>query len=111
MFRRLPLPAVVLAWQGPTADHPDAAPLSVAQALLSGGESSRLHQALVYRQRIAQAAAFQTDLHTDAGSLFAYAIAAVLIPVFVWRCTVARLPVLDLRLLRSRSYSAVMIAA
>ncbi len=72
----VPLPAVVLAWQGPTADHPDAAPLSVAQALLSGGESSRLHQALVYRQRVAQAAAFQTDLHTDAGSLFAYAIAA-----------------------------------
>ncbi|MBN8489737.1 MAG: insulinase family protein [Burkholderiales bacterium] len=72
----VPLPAVVAIWQGPRAGHPDVAPLSVAQALLSSGESSRLNQSLVYRQRIAQAAAFQADPHTDAGALFAYAIAA-----------------------------------
>lgn len=72
----VPLPAVVSIWQGPRAGHPDMAALSVAQALLSSGESSRLNQSLVYRQRIAQAAAFQADPHTDAGALFAYAIAA-----------------------------------
>lgn len=43
-------------------------------------------------------------------ALIAYAVAAVLIPVFVWRCTVARLPVLDLKLLRSRSFSAANVA-
>jgi zinc protease len=72
----VPLPAVLLTWQGPPSDHPDVAALEVAQALLAGGESSRLNQALVYRQRIAQAAGFQSDLHTDAGSVVAYAIAA-----------------------------------
>lgn len=72
----VPLPAALLIWQGPTAGHPDATPLAMAQALLAGGESSRLHQALVYRQRMAQTAGFGSDLHTDAGSLMAYAIAA-----------------------------------
>lgn len=72
----VPLPAVVAIWQGPKAGHPDVAALSVTQALLSSGESSRLNQSLVYRQRIAQAAAFQADPHTDAGAIFAYAIAA-----------------------------------
>lgn len=43
-------------------------------------------------------------------ALIAYAVAAVLIPVFVWRCTVARLPVLDLKLLRSRSFSTASVA-
>ncbi len=43
-------------------------------------------------------------------ALLAYATAAVLIPVFVWRCRVARLPVLDLALLRSRSFSTANAA-
>jgi len=72
----VPLPAVLLIWQGPRADHPDHAALNVAQALLASGEASRLNQALVYRQRIAQTAGFGAELHTDAGSIVAYAIAA-----------------------------------
>ncbi len=43
-------------------------------------------------------------------ALAAYAVAAVLIPVFVWRCNKARLPVLDLTLLRSRSFSSANVA-
>lgn len=43
-------------------------------------------------------------------ALIAYAIAAALIPVFIWRCTAARLPVLDLGLLRSRSFSTANVA-
>lgn len=72
----VPLPAAVVIWQGPTANHPDAAALSVASALLSGGDSARLNESLVYRQRIAQAVGFSADLHTDAGTVVAYAIAA-----------------------------------
>jgi len=43
-------------------------------------------------------------------ALIAYAIAGTLLPIFVWRCRVARLPVLDLSLLRSRSFSTANAA-
>ena len=72
----VPLPAVLLSWQGPKASDPDHAALNVAQALLAGGESSRLNQDLVYRQRVAQSAGFGAELHTDAGGIIAYAMAA-----------------------------------
>jgi zinc protease len=72
----VPLPAVAILWQGPRADAADAAALKVASALLAGGESSRLNQALVYRAQTAQSAGFYVDLNTDAGMLAAYAIAA-----------------------------------
>ena len=72
----VPLPAVALLWQGPPASHADAPALQVAQAMLSNGDSSRLNEALVYRQQSAQAAGFSADLYADAGLLLAYAIAA-----------------------------------
>lgn len=72
---RVPLPAVALIWKGPAARDEDAAALDIASALLAGGESSRMNQALVYRDRVAQAAGFQTHLNADAGMLVAYAIA------------------------------------
>jgi zinc protease len=72
----VPLPAVALLWQGPPASSPDAAALEIASALLSSGESSRMHDRLVYRARIAQAAGFTAQLHADAGMLAAYAIGA-----------------------------------
>lgn len=72
----VPLPAVALLWQGPKAADADAAPLQVAAALLSAGDSSRLNEALVYRAQAAQAAGFGADLFADAGMLTAYAIAA-----------------------------------
>jgi zinc protease len=72
----VPLPAVALLWQGPPAASRDAPALQIASSLLSSGESSRLHQSLVYRDRIAQAAGFAVDLHADAGMLAAYAIGA-----------------------------------
>jgi zinc protease len=73
---QVPLPAVLLLWQGPNAQHADGAALQVAQALLAAGESSRLNESLVYRQRIAQNAGFEASLYADAGTLIAYAIAA-----------------------------------
>lgn len=72
----VPLPAVLMIWQGPRAASLDAKALRVAQALLSGGESSRLNQALVYRRNIAQSAGFEAALYADAGLLIGYAIAA-----------------------------------
>lgn len=72
----VPLPAALQIWQGPSARHPDAPVWAVVQGLLAGGESSRLNQSLVYRQRVAQSAGFSAQLNTDAGYLMAYAIAA-----------------------------------
>lgn len=72
----VPLPAALQIWQGPRADSADAAALEVAEALLAAGDSSRLNESLVYRQRVAQSAGFSVQLNTDAGFLMAYAIAA-----------------------------------
>jgi len=72
----VPLPAVVMTWLAPPADHPDMAALEVAAALLAGGQSARLHQTLVYRNEIASDAGFYADFRVDTGLLVAYAIAA-----------------------------------
>jgi zinc protease len=73
---QVPLPAVVFTWLAPPVTSADAPALQVAAAVLAGGESSRLNQALVYQQRIATAAGFSADLRAGPGLLIAYAIAA-----------------------------------
>jgi zinc protease len=72
----VPLPALAVLWQGPRAGDADAPALSVASALLSQGESSRLNESLVYRAQIAQSAGFYADLNAEAGMLAAYVVAA-----------------------------------
>lgn len=73
---KVPLPAVALVWLAPPTTSDDAPALQVAAALLSGGESSRLNQALVYRDQIAGQAGFDADLRAGPGLLIASAIAA-----------------------------------
>nr|HET7858641.1 pitrilysin family protein [Caldimonas sp.] len=73
---QVPLPAVAITWLAPPTTSPDAPALQVAAAVLAAGESSRLNQSLVYRQRIATAAGFSADLRVGPGLLIAYAIAA-----------------------------------
>ena len=72
----VPLPAVAVAWLAPPLTSADAAALQVAAAVLAAGESSRLNQALVYRQRLAGQAGFEANLRDGPGLLIAYAIAA-----------------------------------
>jgi zinc protease len=72
----VPLPAVALVWRGPAAAHRDAAALQVAASLLAGGDSSRLHEAMVSGRRLARTAGFTADLRADAGTLVGWAIAA-----------------------------------
>ena len=72
----VPLPALALLWKGPPAAHADAPALAIASALLAGGESSRINEALVYRTQAAQSAGIAAELHADAGMVVAYAIAA-----------------------------------
>ncbi|MEO8081609.1 MAG: pitrilysin family protein [Caldimonas sp.] len=73
---RVPLPAVAYTWLAPTVRSADAPALQVAAAVLSAGDSSRLNQALVYRQQLTVQAGFDADLRAGPGLLIAYAIVA-----------------------------------
>ena len=72
----VPLPGVAITYLAPSSKSADNAVFKIAQAILSGGESSRLYQELVYKQQIAQEAEFSVDERTDKGLLIFYAIAA-----------------------------------
>lgn len=72
----VPLPAVGVIYPGVRADHPDAAALDVLQGILSRGESSRLHQALVYRSQLASNAGFGVGGNEEDGTITATAIVA-----------------------------------
>lgn len=50
----VPLPALAITWLAPSAADPDTPALSVLDAILSAGKSSRLYDSLVYDQKIAQ---------------------------------------------------------
>ncbi len=71
----VPLPAVAITWLAPPAGDADIPALKIAAALLGSGESSRLHQALVYRQQLASSVGFEADVRVDTGLLTAYAVA------------------------------------
>jgi len=65
----VPLPAVAITYLAPDSKSKDIAALKIAQAILAGGESSRLYQELVYKQQIAQEASFGVDERVDKGLL------------------------------------------
>ena len=73
---QVPLPAVALTWLAPPVTSPDSAGAAGRRRRARRGESSRLNQSLVYRQRIATQAGFNADLRVGPGLLIAYAIAA-----------------------------------
>jgi zinc protease len=116
---QVPLPAVALLWKGPPAAHPDAPALEIAAALLSAGDSSRLNEALVYRQRAAQAAGFSSDLYAQAGLLAGYAIAASGQPLArlesallaeIGRLAAGPLPAAELDKVRTQLLTAAVLA-
>ncbi|MGI8468360.1 MAG: M16 family metallopeptidase [Pyrinomonadaceae bacterium] len=61
----VPLPAVAITYLTPGGKDKDMAALQVAERILSGGESSRLYQSLVYQQQIAQEANFNVGENVD----------------------------------------------
>ncbi|MGQ0589903.1 MAG: M16 family metallopeptidase [Sphingosinicella sp.] len=69
-----PLPAVLISYPAPPSNDEDAAAMEVLDGILSTGQSSRLHQGLVYRDRIAASASSYVDLKRGRGVLAAYAI-------------------------------------
>ncbi|HMG46840.1 MAG TPA: pitrilysin family protein [Allosphingosinicella sp.] len=71
-----PLPAVLISYPVPPAADADSAAIEVLDGILSTGESSRLHQALVYRDQIAAQASSYVDSKQGRGNLAVYAILA-----------------------------------
>ena len=72
----VPLPAVAMTWLAPAAANPDAPALSVLDAILSAGKSSRLYDALVYDQKIAQSIFSSTSTNAQPGIFYVGAIMA-----------------------------------
>jgi zinc protease len=69
-----PLPAVVVAHPITYDGHPDSYPLHIASKLLSDGQSSRIHQRLVYGDGIALAAFGGGNIIEHPNLFFAVAI-------------------------------------
>jgi zinc protease len=65
----VPFPAVAITYLAPPSKSDDVPALRIAETILAGGESSRLYQELVYKQRIAQQASFSADIRVDKGLL------------------------------------------
>jgi len=73
-YTNTPLPAVVIGYKVPARYAPDAYALDLASNILAGGESSRLYQTLVYKDRIAVQAAGFGNFTEDPNLFWAYAI-------------------------------------
>jgi zinc protease len=73
-YSNTPLPAAVIGYKIPARYAPDSYPLDLASNILAGGESSRLYQALVYKQQIAVQAAGFGVFAEDPNLFWAYAI-------------------------------------
>ena len=69
-----PLPAVLISYPSPPSSDPDAVTLEVLDAILSRGDSSRLHDTLVYRDRIASEVGVVLRRQEGRGNLGVFAI-------------------------------------
>jgi zinc protease len=70
-----PLPAVSVSYPSPAALNPDQAALTVLDAIMSKGESSRLYQSMVYTQQVATEVFTYYEVTQDPG---AYSLIAIL---------------------------------
>ncbi len=72
----VPFPAVVITYLAPPSKNEDVPALRLAETILSEGDSARLYQSLIYKQKIAQEASFNADIRVDKGLLYFLAIAS-----------------------------------
>jgi zinc protease len=73
-YSNTPLPAVVIGYKIPAKYTPDSYPLDLASNILAGGESSRLYQALVYKDQIAVQSAGFGNFSEDPNLFWTYAV-------------------------------------
>jgi zinc protease len=72
----VPLPAVAITWLAPAASDPDDAALTVLDGLLTGGDSARMNESIVYRQQLAQTVFSADDTRQQPGLFYVGAIMA-----------------------------------
>jgi zinc protease len=70
----VPLPAVAITWLAPRAADPDAPALTVLDAILSSGKSSRLYNSLVYEQKLAAEVFSDASLPEQPGMIMVGAV-------------------------------------
>jgi zinc protease len=73
-YSNTPLPGIVIGYKIPGRYAPDSYPLDLAANILAGGESSRLYQALVYKDQIAVQSAGFGNFTEDPNLFWAFAI-------------------------------------
>lgn len=66
---RVPFPGIAIVYQAPKTTSADIPALRLASSILSGGASSRLYQALVREQQIAQQASLSLTLNAEGGRM------------------------------------------
>jgi zinc protease len=72
----VPLPAMAMTFLAPPSTSDDVPALTIAEAILSDGESSRLYQSIVRNQQLASSVAFNADIRKDKGLLYFFAVAS-----------------------------------
>jgi zinc protease len=72
----VPLPVVATTWKIPGFTHPDLAPLVVLDAVLTRGDSSRLHKSLVYQKQLVTSIGGSLSSSEDGGYYAPFAILA-----------------------------------
>ncbi len=72
----VPLPALAITWLAPAAKDRDSAALSVLDAILTGGKSSRLYNVMVYKQQLAAEVFSNADLRAQPGLFYVGAVMA-----------------------------------
>jgi zinc protease len=70
VHREAQFPAILITYNVPNWEDPDAYPLELLSRVLSQGRSSRLYQNLVYKQKLALAAGADYDFDTTDPFLF-----------------------------------------
>lgn len=73
VVRQAQTPLMIIAYHGCRAGEYDEAVLDLLSAILSGGESARLYQSLIYRQKLALYAELYNLSRTDPGLISFYA--------------------------------------
>ena len=73
---KAPLPAIAITYLAPSIRSEDAPALALAEEIFSGGDSSRLYEAMVYREQVAQNVSCDSDLREDLGLLIFRAVLA-----------------------------------
>ncbi|WP_454718408.1 M16 family metallopeptidase [Caulobacter segnis] len=72
----VPLPALAITWLAPAAADKDVPALTVLDAVLSAGKSSRLYDSLVYDQKIAQSVFSSAPNNAQPGLFYVGAVMA-----------------------------------